>query len=133
MKKGKHICETLKAIRCGIAQANDIDYNPTPCHHEGDCAGTCPKCESEVRWLERQLHIRQSLGKAITIAGLTIASGTFATSCNLFSDGTTDTAGAVELEVGDSTEHVPEGEVAMPDSLRLDECVPVDTNKNNLP
>ena len=81
MKQGKRICETLKAIRSEIAIANEIDYSPTPCHHEGDCAGTCPKCESETRWLERQLRTRQSLGKAVTIAGLSLALGALS-SCN---------------------------------------------------
>ena len=84
MKQGKHICETLKGIRSEIARANDIDYRPEECHHEGDCAGTCPACESEMRWLERQLRLRQKLGKAVSIAGLSVAIGTFATSCNFF-------------------------------------------------
>ena len=75
MKRGKHICETLKAIRSDIAIANEIDYQPTECNHDGDCAGTCPKCESEMQWLERQLRNRQALGKAITIAGLSVALG----------------------------------------------------------
>ena len=75
MKQGKHICETLKGIRREIAEANEIDYNPTECTHEGDCAGTCPKCESETRWLEKQLRARQALGKAVTIAGLSVALG----------------------------------------------------------
>lgn len=75
MKQGKHICETLKAIRRDIAEANEIDYNPTECTHKGDCAGTCPKCESETRWLEKQLRARQALGKAVTIAGLSVALG----------------------------------------------------------
>ena len=55
-----------------IARANDIEYHPTECDHKGDCAGTCPACESEVRWLERQLRLRQQLGKAVTIAGLSL-------------------------------------------------------------
>ncbi len=73
MKHGKHICETLKAIRSEIASANEIDYTPTPCDHEGDCAGTCPACESEMRWIERQLRVRHALGKAITIVGVSMA------------------------------------------------------------
>lgn len=81
MKRGKKICETLKAIRREIAVANEIDYSPTECHHEGDCAGTCPKCESETRWLEKQLRNRQALGKAVAIAGLSLALGAM-TSCN---------------------------------------------------
>lgn len=75
MKQGKHICETLKGIRREIAEANELDYTPTECTHEGDCAGTCPKCESETRWLEKQLRARQAMGKAVTIAGLSVALG----------------------------------------------------------
>lgn len=73
MKPGKKICETLKAIRSDIARANDIDYTPTPCDHQGDCAGTCPACESEMRWIERQLRMRKALGKAVTITGVSLA------------------------------------------------------------
>ena len=83
MKRGKKICETLKGIRRDIAEANEIDYPPTECTHEGDCAGTCPKCESETRWLERQLRARQALGKAVAIAGLSVALGAMS-SCNFF-------------------------------------------------
>ena len=83
MKRGKRICETLKAIRSEIASANEIDYQPTECTHEGDCAGTCPKCEQETRWLERQLRARHALGKAVTIAGLSVALGAMS-SCNFF-------------------------------------------------
>ena len=73
MNYGKRICETLKAIRCDIARANEIDYIPTPCDHKGDCEGTCPVCEGEMRWLERQLINRKALGKAVAIAGLSLA------------------------------------------------------------
>ena len=73
MKQGKKICETLKAIRSEIASANEIDYTPIKCTHKGDCAGTCPACESETRWLERQLRLRHALGKAVTIAGVSVA------------------------------------------------------------
>lgn len=77
MNYGKHICKTLKAIRSEIASANGIDYTPIKCDHKGDCAGTCPACESEMRWLERQLINRKSLGKAVAIVGLSLAlSGT---------------------------------------------------------
>ena len=55
MEKGKDICEKLKQIRIDIARANNIDYHPTPCEHEGDCDGTCPACESELKYLEEEL------------------------------------------------------------------------------
>ena len=70
--KGKKICESLKAIRKSIAQANDIAYNPEECHHQGDCSGTCPACESELRYIERQLRLRTAMGKAAVVAGLTL-------------------------------------------------------------
>ena len=60
MKQGKQICDRLKAIRSEIAQANEIDYTPIECDHQGDCDGTCPACEKETRWLERQLRLRQA-------------------------------------------------------------------------
>lgn len=96
MKRGKEVCKTLKAIRSEIAAANEIDYKPIECHHEGDCAGTCPACESEVRWLESMLRRRQALGKAVTLAGLTVAMGALS-SCN-FDRGMTTDAGYLELE-----------------------------------
>ncbi len=72
MKHGKHICNTLKAIRLDIARANGIEYAPRECHHEGECAGTCPACESEVRFLEREIARKRSLGKAAIVAGVSL-------------------------------------------------------------
>ena len=48
---GKKTCKTLKGIRRKIADANDIKYEPKECTHEGDCAGTCPACEAEVKYM----------------------------------------------------------------------------------
>lgn len=70
MTKGKTICNVLKGIRKSIADANGIEYSPRKCHHEGECRGTCPACEAEVRYIERQLNVRRQLGKAVTIVGL---------------------------------------------------------------
>ncbi len=70
MKQGKKICKTLKEIRLQVARANDIPYEPTECNHKGDCLGTCPKCEQEVRYIEHQLNIRRMLGKAAAVAGM---------------------------------------------------------------
>ena len=85
MEKGKAICETLKQIRQRVADANGISYAPTPCNHKGDCLGTCPVCEAEVRYIERELNARRLLGKAVVVAG--IAAGlTSLTSCNRTKD-----------------------------------------------
>ena len=70
MKQGRHICNTLKAIRRQIADANGIKYEPRECHHEGYCAGTCPACEAEVRYLEGELRRRSSMGKKVALAGI---------------------------------------------------------------
>ncbi len=73
MKHGKFICNTLKAIRLDIARANGIEYSPCECHHKGDCAGTCPACESEMRYLENEIARRRLLGKAALVAGVSLA------------------------------------------------------------
>ena len=91
MKHGKHICNTLKAIRLDIARANGIKYEPRECHHEGDCSGTCPACESEMRYLEREIARRRSNGKAALIAGVSLGLMSFtATSCDQLNKGGND-------------------------------------------
>ncbi|MCR4602780.1 MAG: energy transducer TonB [Prevotella sp.] len=70
MGRGRHICNTLKAIRKQIADANDIKYEPRECTHQGDCAGSCPVCEAEVRYLEGELSKRSKLGRAIALVGI---------------------------------------------------------------
>ena len=62
MQKGKDICKTLRSIRQQIADANNIRYHPCECHHKGDCSGTCPACEQEIRYIESQLKERSHKG-----------------------------------------------------------------------
>ena len=99
MKHGKHICNALKAIRLDIARANGIKYAPRECHHEGDCAGTCPACESEMRYLEREIARRRAHGKAALVAGVSLGLMSFtATSCNQLNKADNDVLqGEVEL------------------------------------
>ena len=77
MVKGKSTCKLLKDIRQQIADANGISYQPKECHHKGDCAGTCPACEEEIRFLERELKARKGNGFGMKVAG--IAAGICAT------------------------------------------------------
>ena len=77
MTKGKSTCKLLKDIRQQIADANGISYQPKECHYEGDCAGTCPACEEEIRYLERELKVRKGNGFGMKVAG--IAAGICAT------------------------------------------------------
>ena len=67
---GKQKCKILKEIRQRIADENDIPYVTSECTHKGACKGTCPKCESELRYLEQQLALRQSMGKRVAVAAL---------------------------------------------------------------
>ena len=72
MKRGKQTCKILKEIRRQIAAENDIKLVIEECTYQGDCIGTCPKCEEEVRYLERELEKRQRMGKAAIVAGLSV-------------------------------------------------------------
>lgn len=82
MAKGKQTCKILKEIRKQIAAENDIKLVIEECTYQGDCLGTCPKCEAEVRYLELELEKRQRLGKAAVFAGISLGTLFAATGCN---------------------------------------------------
>ncbi|MCQ2264173.1 MAG: energy transducer TonB [Bacteroidales bacterium] len=67
---GKNVCAYLKSVRQKVAEANGIDMEFPPCHYEGDCKGTCPRCEAEVAQLERELSKRQQLSMRVAILGI---------------------------------------------------------------
>ena len=72
MNKGKSVCNVLKDVRKAIADANDIKYEPAECGFEGECRGTCPACEAEVRYIERELKLRRLAGRAVIVAGIAL-------------------------------------------------------------
>lgn len=78
MPRGKTTCKVLKEVRRKVADANGIPLQERECTHTGDCAGTCPYCESEVRYLERELSKRRALGKAVAVAGIALSAVTMA-------------------------------------------------------
>lgn len=78
---GKQRCKILKEIRREIARQNDIDLIISECRFQGDCRGTCPKCEAEVRFLEDELQKRRMDGKKIAVAGVAAAMMLSATAC----------------------------------------------------
>lgn len=67
---GKQKCEMLRTIRKEIAQRNGIEYLSADCTHQGDCLGTCPKCDAEVRFLEYELNRKAQKGETISIIGI---------------------------------------------------------------
>ena len=70
MDKGRAICKVLKDVRQKIATENGISYHPEECHHKGECVGTCPGCEKEIRYLEEQLKNKQHSGLGLKVAGI---------------------------------------------------------------
>ena len=84
---GKQKCRILKEIRRKIADENDIPYVTAECRHKGECTGTCPRCESELRYLEQQLKNRSSLGKKIKLAALCTGMAISVSGCAVFDDG----------------------------------------------
>ena len=69
---GKKKCRVLRGIRKKVAEANGISYNPHKCNHKGDCEGTCPACEQEMRHIESELNKRIRMGKAAAVVGTAI-------------------------------------------------------------
>ncbi len=62
MNPGKNRCEYLKEVRRRIATENDIPLEQRECTYQGECSGTCPFCEAELQYLEKELHKRRALG-----------------------------------------------------------------------
>ena len=81
---GKRKCRILKEIRQRIADENDIPYVTRECSFQGDCKGTCPRCESELRYLEQQLALRESLGRRVTLAALCAGMTLSTAGCTMF-------------------------------------------------
>ncbi|MDE6516903.1 MAG: hypothetical protein K2L18_03510 [Acetatifactor sp.] len=124
--RGKEKCKALKEIRRQIAEENDIPFVVSQCTHQGDCKGTCPKCESELRYLERELAIRQGLGKAVAVVGISASVCGGLTACSpaeMFRDGmgidVEETAGVATL-----MEEELDGDIALPEIEGLLEAPP---------
>ncbi len=120
---GKEKCRILKEIRRKIADENDIPYVTRECSFQGECRGSCPRCESELCYLEKQLALRASLGKRVAVAALCASIGFGTAACTSPFGGKT-TGGEVELsgmmtyEPADTPEpdvEVTMGEIAWPD------------------
>ncbi len=79
---GKEKCRILKQIRAEIARQNDIEWVVSECHHQGNCRGTCPKCEQEVRELEKALARRQAIGKTVAVVGISASMALSVTGCD---------------------------------------------------
>ena len=114
---GKNKCKILKDIRRRIAEKNNIDLVIKECTFQGECKGTCPRCEAEVRYLEKELEKRKRLGQSVAIAGIVTLLAVNATGCK-------DDATSLNLKETDSsrllnaskTEVLIDGEIALPEN-----------------
>lgn len=52
---GKKICERLKEMRIRLAEANGIKLETVECSSIGPCAGTCERCDMEIKYLQEEL------------------------------------------------------------------------------
>ena len=102
---GKDKCKILKEIRRQVAEQNDIEWVVSECRHKGACKGTCPRCESEVRQLERELDLRRRVGKKIALAGISAAFLASLMGCGLTKTGSTD---PVENDLGGAVPYIEE-------------------------
>ncbi|MBR0155999.1 MAG: hypothetical protein IJM20_00570 [Clostridia bacterium] len=69
---GKTTCKTLKNIRKQIADANGIPFEVTECTYQGECPGTCPKCEAELKELDAALEEKRKRGEEVVIPDIEI-------------------------------------------------------------
>lgn len=123
---GKGKCKILKDIRRKIAEDNDISFITTECRFQGECTGTCPKCEAELRYLEQELKKRQAAGKAIAVAGIAAALVVGSTGCGL--NNVTPPAGDVPYY-----EEIPEADARTGDVPYVEETVGEDAPAGDVP
>ena len=110
---GKDKCKILKQIRKEIARANDIPYITENCQFQGSCKGTCPKCESELRYLEAELENRRRKGVSVALAGMSLLTGVTMAGCRATG---IDQGKDVPEEIMDLT-----GDEYIPDDVDLDQ------------
>ena len=67
---GKEKCNFLRSIRKKIAETNNIEYEPRECHYDGPCSGTCPACDSEIKYIDEALQRKRSNGEEINLYGI---------------------------------------------------------------
>ena len=118
---GKQKCKALKEIRAKIAEENDIAYAVEECSHKGNCKGTCPRCEAELRYLERELEKRKSFDRKVAVAGIATGVVMSLSACTPM----TPINAAIDFFGGNTQQEL--GGVAMPDPEPLEgEAMPVE-------
>ena len=99
---GKEKCRLLKDIRKKTAEENGIPFETTECGFKGECKGTCPKCEAELKYINEQLERKRKFTKAAVAVAMS-ASLIFAAGCT-----PDEYIEGAPLEYPPGTEAVPE-------------------------
>lgn len=84
MNKHREKCDHLKQIRKTVADSLGVDLKQTVCTYEGECSGTCPKCQQEEKVLSKALL--QGAAVAASTAILLAGCGTERIELNLDGD-----------------------------------------------
>ncbi len=71
----KEICNKLKEVRQQVADANNIPLASIPCNFEGECQGTCPKCEEELKYISDALEQKRQAGEEVIITPVEVEDG----------------------------------------------------------
>lgn len=83
---GKEKCKILKKIRQEIANENGIEIVTSECKHKGECKGTCPKCEAELAYLEKELRNKKiAIGATVALGAISVSLGGAVIASNIIS------------------------------------------------
>lgn len=127
---GKSKCKILKDIRRQIAEENDISFVTSECKFQGECSGTCPKCEAEVRYLEQELEKRRKAGKMIAVAGIAAALVVGSSGCSLSNLFFKTTAGVPPYE--ETQPETSDNQSTDPTRIEFDGDIVPPTDEENL-
>lgn len=62
--QGRKICDVLKEIRKKVANEGNLELNQKECKYKGECSGTCPACEAELRKINQTFNHKKLLAMA---------------------------------------------------------------------
>lgn len=113
---GKEKCRLLRQIRNQVARKNGLAPFEDTCTHKGECAGTCPKCEAEVKALSQALENRRARRKRVALAGVSLGVCATLAGCSLDDaiDSLVIAKNLVARTAVERTEVELDGDIAMP-------------------
>ena len=62
--QGRRVCDILKEIRKKIANEGNLELNQKECNYKGECSGTCPACEAELKKINDKFDHKKLLSLA---------------------------------------------------------------------